>query len=388
MKQLLLLTGQTPDDSVLWWKGDGQGPADSGTAMGLSRLPDSLLEAEYISVVLPGERAATRRLILPLRRDAALEAAAELAFEDVLAEPTDEFHFAFGQADDEGRRRVSAVPTAWLEEWLQALGGAGIEADLVTLDHLALAADGQESILMRDGHRAVIRLPKGGMTIASEFAGKLVPRIDGASDAMRISVGLGLADDTTLVLADGRAQGAFYAAAVEREAPPNLLRGTFRRRRDWAGMVRQWQNVGGLAAACMLLWFGGTLADGMRHGAAAKDIRDEATEMFTAAFPGTPVRDLQRQAAARARVGGAPMFLPLSTALTAAMEDTLSIELTALRYEAGEGLIADLRFPEAASIEALRTRLEESGVVTQEGGNIRREDDGRYAGQLLLGGFQ
>ncbi|RFB01649.1 type II secretion system protein GspL [Parvularcula marina] len=387
MKRLLLLTGETPTDPVLWWRGSEDGPSDSGVAEeGLTGVPGALLGSPQIAVILPGELAATRRLHLPVNRDAALEAAARLAFEDVLAAPADEFHFAFGSTEADGKRTVSAVPRDWMAGWVSALDEAGIEADIVTIDHLAICAEGGRYAVLQEGTRVIMRLPEGGMSMTAEFAAALIPSLDGVEDAQHISVGR--AEEKALVLTDRRALGAYYAASIEREMPPSLLRGTYRRRRDWSGLVRQWRHVGALAAACMVVWLAGMLSDGLRHGAAASNLEDEAIELFTQAYPNTPVRDLSRQAASRARAGVTPMFLPLSAELTAAMEDTVSVELTAISYTAGEGLIADLRFPEAASLEALRQRLEARGVETREGGNIRREEDGRYAGQLLLGGIQ
>lgn len=385
MKRLLLLTGETPDAFLRWWMGEEGGRAESGTVEGLPALPDRLLAADHIAIILPGEHAATRRLALPVKRDAALEAAARLAFEDVLAAPAEGFHFAFGPVDGEARRDVSAVPLDWMEGWSEAISAAGVEPDLVTLDHLAIRGENGRGVILQEGDRVVIRLPEGGVTMSAEFAAALAPSLEGADKALHVSVGRN--DSAALVLADNRALGSFYASAIDREAPASLLRGIYRRRQDWSGLIRQWRNVAALAAACIALWLGGMMADGMRHGAAARKIENEATRLFTEAFPGTPVRDLSRQAAARAQVSGTPMFLPLSAELTAAMEDMVSVEVTALSYQAGQGLVADLRFPDAASLESLRGKLEVRGIATREDGNIRREEDGRWAGQLLLEGL-
>ena len=386
MQRLLLRMGPGPDQQVEWAIGSGAELERSGSVPSLEALPDSLRAAEEIVVVLRGDRAATRRLLLPVRRDGALEAAARLAFEDVLATPAEECHFAFGPADAQGYRRVSAVPADWFAAWMAGFEEAGIDPDLVTLDHLALAGEQGEGVVLHDRYGMVVRLPEGGMTTDMEFAEYLLADLEGHDEALKLSVA-GRKPLGGPVLADQRALGAFYFASLDRETPPSFLLGAYRRRADWFGQVREWRAPAALAAACLVVWLAALLADGIRHQAGADDLRDEARQLFTEAYPDVPVRNLSRQAAVRAGQGGAPLFLPLSVALAEEMEGSESLELTGLRYEAGEGLVADLRFPDAAAIEALKEKLNARGVITEEGGSLRRDDDGRFAGQLLLRGM-
>lgn len=372
MQRLLLLMGLHPDDPVAWAMGSDGRVVRSGTAAALSGLSDEAEAAEQVVVILRGDLAATRRLRLPVRREAALEAAARLAFEDILATPAEDMHFAFGVADAQGDRMASAVPAEWFDGWMDALSEAGIRADLVTADHLALPAD--RRIVVDLGDRTLIRLGEGGMTVEPDFLDILLPALEDAKNAQRVKA------SNTDELA------ALYLERLQTLAPPSFLRGRHRLKQDWSGTIRQWRFPAGLAAACLLVWCAGLLVDGMRHAGAARDLNDEAAQMFTEAYPGVRVRDLARQAAARAGESGTPMLLPLSVALTEAMEETEAVELTGLSYQAGEGMVADLRFPDAAVLETLRARLEADGIPTSESGSLRREEDGRFAGQLILRG--
>ncbi|MEM9420980.1 MAG: hypothetical protein AAF986_00495, partial [Pseudomonadota bacterium] len=80
------------------------------------------------------------------------------------------------------------------------------------------------------------------------------------------------------------------------------------------------------------------------------------------------------------------LFLRLSVDLTAAIEQSVAIQLTGLTYTEDNELVADLRFPDASSLERLKDLLDDRGVIAREGGNLRREDNGDYSGRLFLGG--
>ena len=372
MQRLLLLMGMHPDDPVEWASGADARVLETGEAASLNELAERAASAEQVVAVLRGDLAATRRLRLPVRREGALEAAARLAFEDILATPAEDMHFAFGMADDEGDRTVSAVPGDWFGGFMEAFREAGIRPGLVTVDHLGLPADRWLIAALPD--RVLLRLGAGGMTVDTAFLDQILPAFEEAASAHRME------------LPSRDRLAGLYLETLQTRTPANFLRGTYRPRQDWSGVIREWRFPAGLAAACLLVWCGGMLADGLRHAGAARDLNDEAIRIFTEAYPGVRVRDLARQAAARAGDSGTPMLLPLSVALTEAMEDTEAVELSGLRYEAGEGVVADLRFPDAAALEALRDKLEADGIPTSEGGSLRREEDGRFAGQLILRG--
>lgn len=387
MQRVLLLTGMHPTEPVLWHRGTEAGSLASGTASSLDALPEDVLNAEHVSVILPGELAATRRLTLPVNRDGALEAAARLAFEDILATPAQECHFAFGHADADGQREVCAVPEIWVEEWTVALKEAGLQPTLLTIDHLVLKVEGRRNVILHDGERTMIRLLQGGMTVETSFAQELIPQLEGAGVAEIVSTTP--LTGATVILPEPRTKAAFFAAALTGQTVPDLLRGRFRPRQDWQATIREWRVPMGLATACLLVWLTGVAIDGMRHAAAAEEIETTARDRFVAAYPSEPVRDLQRQANSRAATGGVPTFLPLTSVLTAKMEQTEAMEVAGLRYTASAGLVADLRFPETEQIEQLRERLRAEGILTREGAQaLRRDQDNRWAGQLLLEGMQ
>lgn len=374
----VITVGATPDDPAILALGAEGEPMHMHGPAPLADLVPLLRGATSVGVVLPGTEAATRRLSLPVQGERALAAAAALAFEDFLAEPVDGFHFAFGALEADGSRLVSALPTRVVSEWTEGLAARGIDADILTVDHLALVA------------------PPTGIVVEGAGAALLLVRAGGLSGDVGFVAALtsALADGqmpTRVVMDDGDAPAALtarhHAALLTPAGVPSFRRGAFAKRRDWVGMIRSWRVAGALMAACLGLWLGNITIEGLRFGGAARTLMKDATTTFTAAFPDVAVRDLRRQAAGRASAGGAgSSFLGLSADLTAAIEESTAVQLTGLSYTDEGELVADLRFPDAAAIERLIGILNGRGVATREEGNLRLEDNGEYAGRLFLGG--
>lgn len=382
----LLILPSDPDGSLRWAVGGGERLQAAGEGASLQEVPPEVRQAESLVVILPGEKAASRRLTLPVKGDRALNEAASLAFEDVLAEPVEGFHFAFGPLAADGTRMVSAVPVDWLTDWMARLAEVGLDPDLVTVDHLAITVEGQPCVMLREGARLVASLPAGGVTAAASLLEPLLGQM--ADGAKVLSVGVGAQGERgDIALEDGRALSAFYLSGFEVQVPPSFRRGAFRKRRDWRGFAKSWQTAAALVAACFGLWLVNVVADGIRHDRAVAELTRQSTQVFTEAFPGTVVRDLRRQAAQRAAGGGgASAFLPLSAALAETIEDSQTVQLTGLRFTLEGELIADLTFPDAAALEDLQAELAAKGVTAREGSQLRREENGDFSGQLYMEG--
>nr|WP_281373738.1 type II secretion system protein GspL [Parvularcula dongshanensis] len=376
------MMGRTPEAPLRWAVGSDGELGGAGLAQDLAALPDPLPAYDVLCVVLPGERVATRRLALPVRGERQLEAAARLAFEDVLAEPAAGFDLAWSEPDPQGKRLVSAAPRDWLETWMAAL--APLDPDLVVVDHAALHADSYDGVVLRERGRIAACLPGGGFTGQEAFAGPLVRRL--AGEASLLSVRIGPSGEQigseSLVLADERALGAFYLTALGQETPPSFRRGRYQKRKERVG-VSTWKLAGSLIAACLALWLVGDLFYGLRYAGAASDLRQQAEVRFVEAYPGTRILDLERQARARAQAPGGSTFLPLTAALTAALEEAGSVELQGLTYAQGGALVADLRYSDFGELERLTEALRARGVRAQEGSSPRRED-GAYVDRLTL----
>ncbi|MEM9988757.1 MAG: type II secretion system protein GspL, partial [Pseudomonadota bacterium] len=149
----LIIVNEDPEAAVHWAVGEGGDLKATGSIATLSDVPASVRDAESLMAILPGHMGATRRLTLPVKGEKALEDAARLSFEDVLAEPVEDFHFAFGPLEEDGTRMVSAVPIDWLTAWMDHLKEAELDPDHVTLDHLAIHIDEHPLVLLHQAHQ-------------------------------------------------------------------------------------------------------------------------------------------------------------------------------------------------------------------------------------------
>lgn len=384
MSHLVLLFGAASDAPIRWACGDGATLSASGTAPDVAGLAGRLPPHDRLIAVLPGEVAATRRLRLPVS-ERQTDGAARLALEDVLAEPADGFALAWTPAVD-GERLVSAVPRAWLDERLATLSEAGLDPDVVTVDHAALGADGHNGVVLREGERVVAALPSGGLTASEHFALPLIERLAGDASLLAVRIGPSGAEigSESLVLADERALSAFYLASTTRSEPPNFRRGKLAKRRNVGAQARGWRLAGGLMAACLTLWLISGVIYGLRYQGAADRLMAEAETAYLDAFPGSRILNLRRQAEQRAAAPGGSLFLPLSAALAGAMEETGEITLSGLSYTADGELIADVRYRDFGELERLSQNLRARGLGVQEGASPRRGDDGSYADQITL----
>ena len=380
----VLLLGQTPSQPVRWAVAEGGALSAAGVAASLAALAP-LPPHDDLIAVLPGESCATRRLRLPVPERQA-EGAARLALEDALAEPTDRFDLGLTPADAEGTRLVTAAPRGLAADWLAALAEHDLDPDVLCADHAALFAQGHDAVVLRERGRLVAALPGGGLTADERFAGPLLPRLIGDASVLSVRIGPGSdkLDTESLVLADERALGAFVLQGLGHHAPPNLRRGALAKRRRVGDRLRSWRLAGGLMAACLALWVATDVIESVRYGRAADALRTEAEMRFQAAFPGTRIIDIERQAARRAAEGGGGQFLPLSAALTQAMSaGGGAVELTGLSYADGR-LTAEVRYQDFAALDALTTRLRGLGVAAREGAGARRDESGALVDQLVL----
>ncbi|MEM9422754.1 MAG: type II secretion system protein GspL, partial [Pseudomonadota bacterium] len=259
MSQAILITGPTPQDRLVWAVAEADTLSRSGEVDALARVPKTVRNADQLTVILRGDRAATRRIPLPVRGEKALNEAAQLAFEDVLSDGVEDFHFAFGDPDESGARLVSAIPAGYLADWLDAIEDEGMDPELMTVDHLALWTEEYDTLVLEWDDYAVARLPNGGLSGDKNIIRMLMEKMDKGASILPMSLGetsLKPAIDGVdgLALADERALAAFYLSGFPTRLPPTFRRGRFARRRDWVGLVRPWRLSAGLMAACFGVW--------------------------------------------------------------------------------------------------------------------------------------
>ena len=139
-----------PDGSRAWLRG-GAAHAQPGAP------PAAVLaQAREIIVLVPATDVLLTAATLTARNRAQLLKALPYAIEDLLLAPVEELHFA-AAAPQDGRVGVAVVARATLTRWLDELDAAGISADVLVPETLALPAADAAALLIEDT-RACARL--------------------------------------------------------------------------------------------------------------------------------------------------------------------------------------------------------------------------------------
>ncbi|NNU17105.1 hypothetical protein HK107_12310 [Parvularcula sp. ZS-1/3] len=334
-----------PHDSAKTFAWFDRVAGEEGGSAALTSLAERIASQSKTSVclALPGEAAMTRSLPLAMKSQRDVRRAASLAFDDQLAAPMDDRLLAFAD-EGEGRKLVSAIPADLLRDGLAAAEAAGIEPDVITVDHALLPSNENGSSILALGDRAAVRTPEGAFTSEADFASGL------AAEARPVS------------LADLSVDGA-----------PNFREGRFARRRQLPNL-RPYLMAASLLLVAGAVFLLGSFLEGVRYSRAATVERQAAEQNFARAFPGTPILDMERQIRSRENSRQGSDFLPLSAILADALATQESTALSSLTYSSEGELTAELTFASFPDLEALKGILEARGVAAEEGSETRSED--------------
>ncbi len=393
---LILILGETPDAPVKWaFVSEGRVVlADiAGDTAALESIAVRAGAARRIVAVLRGEDAALRAMPAPPRSDAQFRAAAGFLLEDELSESVSAVHVASGRHES-GAGQVVAVKKSVLEGWRDALKIAGLSPDIMTVDFALLPAAPGRAIILNLPDRMVGAIGLSGFAIERPMADTLVSSFL-ADDALTEIIYYGdraieadqredIGVDLHAPLND-EALFSLFASTLERKSLLNLLRGEYRKKRDWKGAAGPWRRVGLLAAACLGALMFTSIADSVRSLNYAKNMNVEVTALHQAAFPDAANADPRGHARSiLASGGGAPVFLAISTRIAESLDEVEGVQVDRIRYNAERGEYAvNLRFAAVEQLDAFKRSLEAQGVSAAEAGGVRRSG-GYYLGEMRV----
>jgi|GEM_PF-535999 len=276
-----------PDGSLSWLRASG----DARAAKSLPGAPpaSALAQAREVVVFVPAADVLVTRATLAARNRAQLLQALPFAVEDLLLAPVESLHFSASpaQGTDIG---VAVVAGPTLEGWLDHLAEAGVEADALVPESLALPlADGHVALMLEDDRAIARTAPWSAFACApEELPGWFAQaRPDGPLDVHDFRVAPPLALPLPVAAYHERQHDALaFLAANVGAVPLNLLDGEFaarRRRRNDAGRV--WRVAAALAAtvAGLAVLSLGAQAWSLSRESARLDAA--AREAVTKAFP-------------------------------------------------------------------------------------------------------
>lgn len=330
---------------------------------------DVLAAADGIVAIVPTEDVLLTEATLSARNRAQRMQALPYAVEEQLLAPVDELHFAATSAA-EGPLGVAVVARSTLRGWLDRLAADGIRPDVLVPESLALPAQADRATLMIDGMRAVARLAPWrafacGLAELPDWLALAGPRHPLDVHDFRAAPRLALPEHPASYRERQRDPLAALARGLA-QVPLNLLDGEFAPARRRGDARRTWRIAAMLAGACVLLAFGGLVADVVRLSHEAARLDALAADAVHAAFPDVDEGLLARlgpEAVMRHRLEGQRGTGAAGSGLLRVLGEvapilgaTTRVQARGLEYRNGTLELA-LRAPDLAALDLLREQI-------------------------------
>jgi general secretion pathway protein L len=418
---LLLRLPRTPGENASWLIAGADGAPLASPESGPLAQAAAAAAGRRVCVLVPGTDVLLTEPEVPARSGVKLAQLVPYALEEQLAADIEELHFAVGRrAPDSPRVPVAVVARALMNEWLAALGAAGIapeslcaESELLPVNPgQAVALLEEDAVLVRPPGAEPVSLPADALAEALAIArsgpgagaahpppgapepaaaeGLPVPRglllYTGAAEWQRHSAAVeavrGEFDGVKVQLLSGGPL-ALFAQQLPVVTPINLLQGPYAPKSSRAVGLLAWRVAALLLLALVGLHVAGKAAE--LHVLKGKERQVDASisDTFHSAMPGEPStldarRRMEQRLQALRSGGGSSGLLAALQALAETRVDAIDARLESLNYHDG-ALELKLSAPDAASLDRLSQALRRKGWQADliGGNNVGKTYEGR-----------
>lgn len=379
-KTLFIRLAERADEPSEWCYRSGR--EDEASPIRSGPLTDvDVAGGEQVVVLVPAAQLVLLQAQVPSKNRTQLLRALPFALEEQFADDVERMHVAAGPADKDGKVAVAAVARDVMSEWLARLADAGIRADALVPDVLALPAAANEWALLHESERVLVRTGRFsgwsterdnlpillGAALRQESPETLA--VSSVDDSVPQDLPDGLQTRTAQVATPALrllSQGYVPGDAI------NLLQGPFQLREPTSGRKR-WALVAVLALAVIGLQLGTLLLENHRLSEQALALQQQNESMFQQTFP-----DVRRVVNPRAQMEQRIEQLRRSSARgdTSAFLDLLErsapdlsragISLVTISYGNRE-LQVQLTAPDFGSLDSVQKALAERGLEADLG---------------------
>ncbi len=358
------------DGRLAWLRQSGDGRIVAGTQSG-APPPAALAAAGEVVVLVPAEDVLLTEARVSARNRAQLLQAVPFAVEEQLLGAVEDQHFAVSAAagDQVG---VAIVARARLREWLDQLAAAGIEADVMLPESLAVPIGPETAGALVEDDRVLARFgPWSAFACAvNEFPQWLeqvrAAGIDRAIDvhASGDSVPAALAADRRITRVERTADTlAFFASHLGTPAL-NLLGGEFASGHRHARGTRWWRRAAAIAAAVLVLAFSTRALEVNRLARAVADADAAMAASLQRSFPdlGAAERTRAPESVMRSRLerlrggGEADGLLRVLGQVAPILGTTTRIQMRGIEYR-NDVLEIGLRAPDVQTLDSIREQI-------------------------------
>lgn len=347
-------------DGTLRWRAADGAHGDGAPA------PALLAAASEVLVLVPGADVLLTEIDLPRGNAARQAKVLPFALEDQVLDGVDELHFALGPELGGARHVAVVVARGKLDAWLRQLRDAGVVADVVLPDTLALPLDDGAASALFEGAQVLVRLgPCSGFACdAAQLPAwlalhptreRLHVYAAGTANLPPLE-GIEAETQTAAPVLVTLAHGIGHAPAV------NLLQGDYAPRHRHAPQRRVWRAAAVLALMAIGLGVLGQVVDVLRLHAANDRVDAAIADIYTQAFPNQPPAadpvarmrsELQRRSGGSHDEG---LLLTLARIAPVLRQHGKRLVTLGMEYR-NATLELSLRTPDLASLDQLREQL-------------------------------
>ncbi len=310
MSQFLVLRLADP---VSWIITDADGGRIGPVSTGNLADAAALAAERPLVVIAPGASVTFAQPELPVKGGARFAQIVPYAMEELLAGEVEQFHFAVGRTDAEGRTLVAAVRRDELRGWMEALKSAGLDPQSLVPEPLCVPDNPGKTVAVLDSGQLLVRTP-GALPVALDaeplteaftLAGLegedrhvqlYVSQQDWEHSREMIEALREVTGSLDLqLLPDGAL--SLLAAGATRSDALSLLQGEFARRTGWRAEWQRWRIAAFLALAALALHIGVHGYDLVRLRAEEQRLNASIEQAARIAMP-----DVERIVDARAQI--------------------------------------------------------------------------------------
>ncbi len=260
----------------------------AGGASGHGAPPETVrAAAEEIVALVPGEDVLLTRVALPPGNQARLATVLPFALEDRLLDDVDALHCVAGPRGEDGEHDAAVVARTRMQAWCDLLADAGLLADVMLPDTLAVPWREEMVVARLDGGRCLLRSGPGtGFACpVAELATWLAP-----DTPLRLLVPTGstvpeVPDSRPWTLQALTDEAATLDEALATSGGLNLLSADFAPRDRHRGERRLWRAAAGLAVLALVLGLVVQVTAVLRLQSALAQAEDAVHENYAAMFP-------------------------------------------------------------------------------------------------------
>ena len=382
---IIRLTEQAPEQ-VSWVRLSDLNKNPSIEYGPLSEVANVMLGAQVI-VLVPGSDILLGSTNVPTQNKQRLLKAIPYAMEEELASDVEKLHFSIGKVDNKGLLDVAVVDRKLMDDWQALLIEAGIIADILISDLMAVPIKENAWTLLLDGKNALVRgAGFRGFVADVENLGVILPLVlKEQAEQLPENVDVWHDEDNRGVTPlipeeihvnheqlEGGLLSLIMTQGLDLSATINLLQGDYSLREQIGKIWRPWRFAASLAAVLFVLQLGLAVSESAKLEDEYLTLKAEATQIYKNTFPDSKrivnIKVQMQQELDKLKGGGETKkvnFMNLLADTGAAFKQTNGLVLRSIRYKNGS-LDVELEVPSLQVLDQLKQKIAQKEGLSVE----------------------